>query len=352
MYCFIVCVLCVLRGILYSLGKCCDNKETRMAIVNKLSRQSGRITAKKRMLVFCFCIFTGFLLFACEQTSQSSSTTSTNNAASQAPQGKHLFLFTQWQGPDIKVWVYKPKAYNQNTKVLFVMHGMNRDADRYRDEWAEHAEQNNILLIVPQFSEEDFPGSNGYNLGNIFVAGSEYQIKNEKTAWSFSAIEPLFSFVKRAYQNTQTTYMMYGHSAGSQFVHRFVFFVPEARVSKIITANAGWYTMPDFDVDFPYGLKNTTATQTNMIKALDKPLLVLLGEADNDPNHRSLRRAQQAMLQGPHRLARGHTFFAKAQLKAHSKNTNFKWQLATVPEVGHQNGLMAEAAIEYLMQDE
>lgn len=317
--------------------------------LNKQGQSANRSLTLKRLLIVCCSVFISVFLIACEQTSQ---TSAKNELAGQAPVGKHLFLFTKWQGPAIKVWAYKPKAYNQNTKVLFVMHGTNRDADRYRDEWADHAEQNNILLIVPQFTQDDFPGANGYNLGNMFAVGSDYQSKNKKAQWSYSAIEPLFSFIKKAYQNTQSTYMMYGHSAGSQFVHRFVFFVPEARVSKIISANAGWYTMPNFELDFPYGLKNTTATKADITKALQKPLLILLGEADNDPNHRSLRRAQQAMLQGPHRLARGHTFFAEAQLKAHTQNTIFGWQLATVPNVGHQNGLMSKAAIEYLIQDE
>ncbi|MDT0593335.1 hypothetical protein [Glaciecola petra] len=317
--------------------------------LNKPVIPVNRLLAIKRLLIVSCTALVCVFLIACEQTNQQSAN---KERPSQAPVGKHLFLFTQWQGPAIKVWAYKPKAYNQHTKVLFVMHGTNRDADRYRDEWADHAEQNNILLIVPQFSREDFPGADGYNLGNMFAAGSDYQSKNIKAQWSYSAIEPLFSYVKRAYQNTQSTYMMYGHSAGSQFVHRFIYFVPEARASKIISANAGWYTMPNFELNFPYGLKNTTATQADITKALQKPLLVLLGEDDNDPNHRSLRKAEQAMLQGPHRLARGHTFFAQAQLKAHTQNIDFEWQLVTVPNVGHQNGLMAKAAIEYLMQDE
>lgn len=264
--------------------------------------------------------------------------------------GKHSFAFKQWAGPSINVWAYKPSAYNGQSKILIVMHGTNRDADRYRDEWTKHAEKNNILLIVPQFTKEDFPKAIGYNLGNVFVASSNYTQTNPANEWAYSVIEPLFDFVKSKYQSSQSTYNIYGHSAGSQFVHRFIFFVPEARVAKIITANAGWYTAPDFSINFPYGLNNTPVSEENLKQALQKPVTILLGEADKDPNHKSLRRAKEAMLQGPHRFARGHHFYASAQQTAKALNIQTQWELITVPKVGHKNGLMADAAIEILVR--
>ncbi|WP_371195111.1 hypothetical protein [Glaciecola sp. SC05] len=262
--------------------------------------------------------------------------------------GKHQFSFSQWPGSALEVWAYKPSNYRADSKVLFVMHGVQRDADRYRDEWADLAEQHNLLLIVPQFTQKDFPRSTGYNLGAVFV-DSYYQKTNPRELWSYSAIEPLFDYVKSKYANTSTRYNLYGHSAGSQFVHRFVFFVPEARVSKIVTANAGWYTAPDFDIEFPYGLKNTPVSQDDLLMSLQKPVVVLLGDADNDPNHRSLRKAAPAMLQGKHRFARGIYFFKQAALAAEKYEVKFNWQLVTVHGVGHENGLMAKAAIAYLV---
>jgi poly(3-hydroxybutyrate) depolymerase len=271
-----------------------------------------------------------------------------NTVESSLPKGKHQFTFSQWAGTPLEVWAYTPSEYNNNSKVLFVMHGTNRDADRYRDEWTALAEQHNLLLIAAQFTKENFPRSLAYNLGNVF-ATTEFKQVNPKEKWAFSAIEPLFDYVKTKYSNQSTDYLLYGHSAGSQFVHRFIFFVPQARVSKIVTANAGWYTRPDFTIDFPYGLNNTPVTENDLLAALQKPVVVLLGEADNDPEHPSLRRAAPAMAQGPHRLARGYYFYAQAKQLAEKHNIPFNWQLTTVPEVGHQNGLMAHAAIVSLL---
>jgi poly(3-hydroxybutyrate) depolymerase len=264
------------------------------------------------------------------------------------PIGKHQFVFSQWQGSPLKIWAYTPAEYTANSKVLFVMHGTNRDADRYRDEWAALAQKHNLLLIVPQFNRQDFPRALGYNLGKVFTDG-DYKIINPKGVWAYSAIEPLFDFVREKYGNISDSYNLYGHSAGSQFVHRFIFFVPEARVSKIVTANAGWYTTPNFNINFPYGLKNTPITKNDIIASLQKPVVVLLGEADNDPDHPSLRRAEPAMLQGKHRFKRGQHFYNQAQKAAQDYQVGFEWKLASVPKVGHSNGLMAQAAIKYLV---
>jgi len=282
-------------------------------------------------------IFLAFLYFAF----------SIQDAHAETSSGKHQFVFTEWQGKPLEVWAYTPSNYAPNSKVLFVMHGVKRDADRYRDEWAALAEQHNLLLIVPQFSQENFPRALGYNLGNVF-ADDKYQQANPPEIWAYSAIEPLFDYVKSRYANTNNTYNLYGHSAGSQFVHRFIFFVPDSRTAKIVSANSGWYTTPDFNIGFPYGLKNTMVTQDNLIASLQKPVVILLGEADSDPNDKYLRKAAPAMLQGPHRLARGKFFFNQAKQASQQYAVNFGWQLASVPNVGHKNGLMAEAAIAYL----
>ena len=73
-------------------------------------------------------------------------------------------------------------------------------------------------------------------------------------------------------------------------------------------------------------------------------LFILLGEDDNDPNHSSLRKTEEAMRQGKHRFERGHYFFNTAQAMADSLGVEFNWILDTVPGVGHSNTGMAPKA--------
>ena len=39
------------------------------------------------------------------------------------------------------VWFHRPAAWDEGGRVVVVMHGLNRDAGRYRDEWAPRAER-------------------------------------------------------------------------------------------------------------------------------------------------------------------------------------------------------------------
>ena len=84
---------------------------------------------------------------------------------------------------------------------------------------------------------------------------------------------------------------------------------------------------------------------------LELPVTVLLGDQDNDPADDSLRRTNEAMEQGQHRLARGIYNFASAQDAAASRELPLPWRLARVPGVDHQNVRMAPSAIQFLLQD-
>ena len=170
--------------------------------------------------------------------------------------------------------------------VVLVMHGMSRTAEKERDTWQELVLENRFLLIVPEFSQRDFPGSRNYNLGNL--SGPEGQPVSREL-WTFSAIEPLFDNVKKRYRMTTPSYSIFGHSAGAQFVHRFLFLFDGARVERAVAANAGWYTMPDFNIPYPYGLADSRVTPEKLRHALGLPLTVLLGDRDTDVAHESLR---------------------------------------------------------------
>jgi len=259
---------------------------------------------------------------------------------------KILIKVDALDGPPIRVFVTKPLHLEPDRPIVFVMHGMNRNADDYRDQWNELAKEHDFLLVVPEFNERNFPGVEAYNLGNVFDRNDNIV---SKSRWSYSAIEPIFDEVRRRFSMTTPRYSLYGHSAGSQFVHRFIFHVPGARVSQVVSANAGWYMMPDFEEDYPYGLRRSAVTRDNLAAALQLPVTILLGEEDNDTEHPSLRRSPEAMAQGDHRLERGFSFYSTAKAYAERKSIPFNWQLVTVPGADHDNSLMAPAAIPYLL---
>ncbi|MEI6106524.1 MAG: alpha/beta hydrolase [Opitutae bacterium] len=257
------------------------------------------------------------------------------------------FLFTQG-GHQLKVWHYRPAAALADAPVLFVLHGVGRNAEDYLNDWIEQADQYKFLLVVPEFSKAEFPGEEAYNSGNLFDAAGRLRPQSE---WSFSMIEPIFDRVRTELGSRRADYLIYGHSAGAQFVHRFLYFVPEARVTRAVAANAGWYMLPELGTDFPYGLKGAPADEAALRTALARPLVVLLGESDTDSEHVSLRHTPGADAQGLYRFARGQYFFAHAQATARALAAPCHWSLVTVPGIAHVNKAMAPFAARQLFPE-
>ncbi len=52
---------------------------------------------------------------------------------------KAQFKFNSWDGPEIRVFVTHPDGLAPERPVVFVMHGVQRNADEYRDQWHELA---------------------------------------------------------------------------------------------------------------------------------------------------------------------------------------------------------------------
>lgn len=126
--------------------------------------------------------------------------------------------------------------------------------------------------------------------------------------------------------------------------------MPESRVRTAIAANAGFYSLPDENLAFPYGLKRTeVSVSTDIQEAHQKKLIVLLGELDNDPSLGTFRTTELAMQQGGHRLERGTRFFQANEELSQQNGWEFNWTLDTVKEVGHNYRLMSQHAIDWII---
>lgn len=260
--------------------------------------------------------------------------------------GPDVFTFDGWAGPPLNVWTYRPEAAGPDAPVALIMHGQRRNAWDYRDQWIAPAEERGFIVAAPEFSTASFPGSRSYNLGG---RRSEDGALVPRELWSYSAVDPVFEAVRARMGLSATGYAIYGHSAGSQFVHRFMLHVPQTRVRRAVTANAGWYQMPDFDLEQPFGLAGEGLDQDALRAWLARPMTVLLGTADIDELTPSLNRDPAAMVQGPNRLARGQAFFAAGRRQAERLETPFGWALAFAPGVAHDNSRMAPYAVDHLL---
>ncbi len=264
--------------------------------------------------------------------------------------GAGVFTFEHDRGEraeslPIDVHYFKPDGADADTPVWFVMHGMKRNADAYRDNWVEVARDAGVYIVAPRFTDEAFPLSRGYNLGNMF---DDFGEPIPRPQWSLLVVDAVFNRLRERESLNATDYAVFGHSAGAQFVHRLVMFVPEAKIGVAVSANAGWYTLPDASVDFPYGLGGTALEPGDLPAVFDRPLVLLLGDQDTDPEHRYLRKTAEALVQGPHRFARGRYFLDTAQHRAQALGVPLRWSVTVAPGVGHSNRDIAPFAAELM----
>lgn len=259
-------------------------------------------------------------------------------ASGASAQSVGTFEFSDWSGPPLSIHFVEPAGLDASAPIVIVMHGVRRNADEYRDNWINLAQEHGLAIYAPEFDVDRFPRSLHYNLGSV---GTDRPS-------AFSAIEPLFDAIKHRRNAPQDNYVIFGHSAGSQFVHRFAMLANNTRFSLAIAANAGWYTMPSVEKAWPYGLGGEGPGSVDLEAAFARPLVIMLGDEDNDPNAPNLRNTRDARAQGRHRYARGGAFLKTASDVANEMNVPLNWRYKIVEGVGHDNAGMAQAAAPFI----
>ncbi len=262
--------------------------------------------------------------------------------------GSGVAVFKGLPGKTMRVYYHRPAAFIPESPILMVLHGVNRNADWYRDAWSGLSDRHGFLVLAPEFDLGQFPGGRSYNRGNMRAKGGDPLPPRE---WAFNAVEALFDAAREWTGSTREGYLMFGHSAGAQFVHRMVTFMPRLRLERAVAVNAGWYTMPDTDQKYPYGLDGAGLTLAQLRTAFERRMAVMLGDADNDSNHRYLHNTPAAKRQGPHRYARGQAYFDRAQAAATRHGADFAWTLEIVPGAGHSTHDVKEEAAGILLRN-
>lgn len=242
-------------------------------------------------------------------------------------------------GKGLWVWYHRPARLTPGTPIVFVMHGNTRNASHYRDNWTDLSKKYGFLIVAPEFDRTDFPAA-AYHRGNSHYRNGGRVVAIDRRHWTYPMIDRIFAAVRGITGNRTERFSIFGHSAGGQFVHRYMTFTGGPKVNIAVAANSGWYTMPDKAVTFPYGLGGTAVTDAELRTAFAARMIVLLGERDVLLT-RNVRQTAEANLQGRDRLARGKAYFETAKKAAARLNSAFNWQLETVPGVGHKNRGMA-----------
>ena len=267
----------------------------------------------------------------------------------------------------VELYYHLPESYNADSRILIVVPGAGRNADDYRDSWVTTSEQYGVLVLSPAYPESDYDFA-AYHLGGIvsdlvFQGDTDpdpsvfrlsdddisYTVNNDESEWLFQQFDTVFLEVSSALESIQSTYDLFGHSAGGQILHRYALYRDNPLASTIVAANSGFYTQVDRAITTPFGLGDSTIDESRLADALSRQLILLVGELDNREETRgTMLHTPLIDSHGLSRLERGQYFFQGAEREAARLDAEFNWKLEIVAGVGHDFRAMAAAAVKLL----
>lgn len=146
-------------------------------------------------------------------------------------------------------YVYIPAQTPKH--MLVIAHGMLSKYDiasdvarKYLFRWVSYADQYGLLLIVPVFDTPRF--------GNLSGGFGGYRNLFGKYINADSFVNKIVNRYSSRTSSGSNRFYLYGHSAGGQFVNRYVVTHPEKVIRAVISA-AGRYSYPTKSSKWPYG---------------------------------------------------------------------------------------------------
>lgn len=202
--------------------------------------------------------------------------------------------------PAREYFKYVPATATRDSKVIVLVHGITRGASEQIFHFRALADETNAILIAPYFARSTF--------------GLYQQVIDPRTqARADLALLDMLKAVGKDTGASVDRVHLFGYSGGAQFVHRFVLFHPQ-RAHSMHIASAGWYTFPDPQRPYPYGIADPPAAgEIDLAKYLSVERHLFIGAKDTGrgDNLRASRRLDAQ--QGTHRLERACRWYAAMQ---------------------------------------
>jgi pimeloyl-ACP methyl ester carboxylesterase len=251
------------------------------------------------------------------------------------PSGKSSITL-ELRGKTIPVFLYKPESYKRE-RILVVMHGVNRNAEEYRDHSEKMADRLGTLIVAPLFDVTQFP-SVKYQRGGVVNQDNEPQPRED---WTYLFIPEIVERIREIENQKDIPFYVIGHSAGGQFVVRMSAFL-NTGAKRLVASNPGSLIFPTRESPFGYGfggLPSELSSDEQLKNFLSVPLTLYVGTEDNKPDE-YFDDSADAMKQGSGRYQRSHACFKMAKRLAEEKGWPFAWRIVDAPGIGHDHEMM------------
>lgn len=243
-------------------------------------------------------------------------------------------------GLPIEVFTYKPAGYTSGPLII-VFHGVNRNADEYRDFAIPLADRFGAIVVAPRFDRKRF-SADAYQRGGVMVDDQP----QPREQWTYAMLPKIVDALRAGEGRPDLPYWFVGHSAGGQFAVRMAALAGTFGAQRVVAANPGSHLFPTREAPYGYGFGGLPAEWSDdaaIRRYLAAPLTLYLGTGDIDPNHASLDRGGEAMKQGRTRHERGLACFAAARKLAAERGWEFAWRLVETPGIAHDAAKMFAA---------
>ena len=254
-------------------------------------------------------------------------------------------------------WLYIPPGVEQPAPVLVVVHGTVGDSETAIDTaetmlslWQETAEQGRVVLIAPIFDNARYGGRAGPGGGYRGLYGRDIR-----------ADEFLLQIMQDVRQTiwVQDTIYLYGHSAGGQFVNRFVVMHP-GLIKRAVISAAGFYAYPNPDVVWADGMKRlqrgfiwcdacpeqevvVKPDPENWLRAASLPIAVVVGDQDTA----TYERLPPGQL-GTNPVENGRAWVEAMRQHVLAEGGDFNMTFLLVAEAGHDSRQTLPTSRHYL----
>jgi len=193
----------------------------------------------------------------------------------------------------MQYFVYLPELASEKSRILYSIHGISRNAEEHIHGFIAQAEKHDTIIIAPLFRKQDFP-----RYQQLGVSASQ--------ARADMAFDHILQDAHEWLGIPPAPMHLFGFSGGGQFLHRYAMFNPK-RVARMVLTAPGWYTFPDPERKYPYGIKSTR-DWPNLKFVLDKflqiPAMIIhqlqVAAAGEIPGHRVPGHFHQHPLRGLH----------------------------------------------------
>lgn len=224
--------------------------------------------------------------------------------------------------------MYFPDGWGKDSKLLVCIHGISR---RYKQQirlLMKYASKNDTVLVAPYFSDRHYHSFQRHDVGSDGLRSDQ-------------VLDNILNDISNRHDINANKFDLFGFSAGAQFAHRYAYRNPD-KIARLTICAAGWYTLPKFSKQYPYGLapnKTDTSkfeiTEQQLCDFLRIPLTISVGEFDKRTDSSLNRSKIINTSQGYDRVERAINWTREVIMAAQDRQIESKIKFVFIPRSGH-----------------